>query len=106
VSGAARWEDALLALALFAVDPVGLGGVVLRAGAGPVRDQWLTLLRDSLPESVSIHRVPLHAGDERLLGGLDLAATLSAGRPVARSGLLAEADGGVLILAMAERIAG
>jgi magnesium chelatase subunit D len=43
-------------------------------------------------------------GDERLLGGLDLAATLSAGRPVARAGLLAEADGGVLILAMAERI--
>ena len=31
--------------ALFAVDPVGLGGVVLRAGAGPVRERWLALLR-------------------------------------------------------------
>ena len=37
-------------------------------------------------------------------GGLDLAATLQAGRPVAQKGLLAEADGGVVVLAMAERI--
>jgi magnesium chelatase subunit D len=48
--------------------------------------------------------VPLHAGDERLLGGLDLAATLNAGRPVAERGLIAEADGGLLLLPMAERI--
>ena len=51
-----------------------------------------------------MRRLPLHAGDDRLLGGLDLAATLQAGRPVAQNGLLAEADGGVVVLAMAERI--
>jgi magnesium chelatase subunit D len=39
-----------------------------------------------------------------LLGGLDLGATLQAGRPVALQGLLAQADGGVLLLAMAERM--
>jgi magnesium chelatase subunit D len=39
-----------------------------------------------------------------LLGGLDLNATLLAGRPVAERGLLAEADGGVIVLAMAERL--
>jgi hypothetical protein len=33
--------------------------------------------------------MPLHIGDERLLGGLDLTATLQAGRPVAQRGLLA-----------------
>jgi magnesium chelatase subunit D len=104
VSSTARWADALTALALFAVDPVGLGGISVRAGAGPVRDHWLDLLREVLPDSAPCRRVPLHAGDERLLGGLDLAATLSSGRPIARPGLLAEADGGVLILAMAERI--
>jgi magnesium chelatase subunit D len=43
--------------------------------------------------------------DSRLLGGLDLAATLSAGRPVAERGVLADADGGLLLLAMAERAA-
>ena len=42
---------------------------------------------------------------DRLLGGLDLAATLRAGRPMPQRGLLAEADGGVLVLAMAERLA-
>jgi magnesium chelatase subunit D len=36
---------------------------------------------------------------------MDLAATLQAGRPVSQRGLLAEADGGFVVLAMAERIA-
>ena len=41
---------------------------------------------------------------DRLLGGLDLAATLSAGRPVAQAGLMAEADGGLIVVPMAERL--
>jgi magnesium chelatase subunit D len=94
----------VLAAALVAVDPAGLGGVCVRAPAGPVRDTWLELLREFLPPGTPLRRVPLHAGDERLLGGLDLAATLGAGRPVAERGLIAEADGGVLLLPMAERI--
>ena len=100
------FEAALTAARLFAVDPHGLGGVALRAQAGPVRDVWLRALRILLPALAPIRRVPLHVGEDRLLGGLDLAATLSAGRPVAERGLLAAADGGVLILAMAERAPG
>ena len=96
--------DAALVAALLAVDPAGLGGVALRAAAGPLRDAWLTLLREGLPASTPMHRVPLHATDSALLGGLDLAATLHAGRPVAQQGLLARCDGGVLLLAMAERV--
>ncbi|MDP3110424.1 magnesium chelatase subunit D [Hydrogenophaga sp.] len=96
--------DAALVAALLAVDPAGLGGVALRATAGPLRDAWLTLLREGLPASTPMHRVPLHATDSALLGGLDLAATLHAGRPVAQLGLLARCDGGVLLLAMAERV--
>src|SRR5512145_774402 len=96
--------DAALVAALLAVDPAGLGGVALRAPAGPLRDTWLTLLRENLPASTPVHRVPLHATDAALLGGLDLAATLHAGRPVAQLGLLARCDGGVLLLAMAERV--
>lgn len=102
--GLVVWHDALHALALFAVDPAGLGGISLRAGPGPVRDHWLTLLRDALPPEAPVRRLPLHAEDERLLGGLDLAATLRAGRPVAQQGLLCEADGGVVLLSMAERL--
>ena len=96
--------DAALVAALLAVDPAGLGGVALRAPAGPLRDAWLALLRHNLPTETPMHRVPLHATDAALLGGLDLAATLHAGRPVAQQGLLARADGGVLLLAMAERV--
>ena len=105
VSAAASTDaSATLAAALFAVDPVGLGGVALRSGAGPARDHWLALLIALLPAGTPVRRVPLHINDDRLLGGLDLAATLQAGRPVAQLGLLAEADGGVVLLAMAERL--
>jgi magnesium chelatase subunit D len=99
------WADALRAAALTAVDPHGLGGVALRAQHGPVRERWLSALHALLPAGTPVRRVPLHARDDRLLGGLDLTATLAAGRPVAQTGLMAEADGGVLVLAMAERIA-
>ncbi|WP_439638906.1 magnesium chelatase subunit D [Nevskia sp.] len=100
----ARGRDALSAAALFAVDPQALGGVAIRALAGPVRDQWLALLCGWLPPEQPWRRVPLNIADGRLLGGLDLSATLSASRPIAERGLLAEADGGVLLLTMAERL--
>ena len=99
-----RWADALTAAALLAVDPAGLGGALLRARAGPQRALWLAALRHSLPPGVPVRRVPLGIADDRLLGGLDLAATLQAGRPVAQRGVLAEANGGLLELAMAERL--
>jgi magnesium chelatase subunit D len=98
------WADAVLAALIFTVDPVGTG-VALHAAAGPVRDRWLALLRRQLGDQ-TIRRLPLHIRDDRLLGGLDLAATLQAGRPVAQRGLLADSDGGVLLLAMAERLDG
>ncbi len=100
------WEQAALAAAFFAVDPLGCGGVALRARPGPVRDQWLADLRELLPPGIPRRKIPLHVADGRLLGGLDLAATLRAGRPIAEHGLLAEADGGVVDLTMAERVKG
>jgi magnesium chelatase subunit D len=92
------------ALAVFAVAPRSLGGVCLRAPAGPERDAWLHCLRTLLPEAMPWRRMPSHINDEALLGGLDLAATLAAGRPVAQAGLLTQAEGGIVIAAMAERI--
>ncbi|MGE0100629.1 MAG: magnesium chelatase subunit D [Hydrogenophaga sp.] len=95
--------DATLTAALCAVDPVGLGGVAIRSHAGPLRDAWLNLLKSLQAEGAPWLRLPHHATDAALLGGLDLAATLQTGRPVAQRGLLARADGGWLVLAMAER---
>ena len=96
--------EAATIAALLAVDPVGLGGVALRAPACAERDAWLALLRDLLPPGTPLRRVPLNISDTALLGGLDLGATLQTGRPVALQGLLAQANGGVLLLAMAERM--
>lgn len=96
--------DAALAAVLFAVDPQGLGGVVLRGMPGPGRDAFVALMRACLAEGAAVRRMPINIAEGRLLGGLDIAATLQAGRPVAERGLLAEADGGVVLLAMAERL--
>ena len=97
------WQQAVQVAVLLAIDPSALGGVRIRASAGPVRDAWLNLLRSLMSPSRWV-RMPISITDERLLGGLDLSATLATGRPVLQHGLLAEADGGTLILSMAERL--
>jgi len=99
-----RAADAALAAVMLAVDPVGLGGVVLRCLPGPPRDAFLALLRNCLTAGAPMRRMPIGISEGRLLGGLDIAATLRAGKPIAERGLLAEANGGVVILAMAERL--
>ncbi len=96
--------DAALIATLLAVDPVGLGGVSLWGYATPAREQWLRHLRHLVPENAPVRRVPLGIADDRLLGGLDLTATLRMGTRIAQKGLMAEADGGFLVLAMAERL--
>ena len=104
--GRGSHRDASAALEIFAVAPHALGGVRLRCGAGPERQAWLDALRRLLPAAMPWRRLPVHIRDDALLGGLDLAATLAAGKPVAERGLLAQAEGGVVIAAMAERMGG
>lgn len=88
---------------LLALDGAGFGGLLWRS-AGGVPEAWLARLQRGLAPGATLRRLPLHADDDRLLGGLDLAATLAAGRPVQQAGLLAQAAGGVLLLPMAERL--
>ncbi len=98
-------DDASLAVALLAVDPVGLGGAVLRAAPCAIRDHWLAAFRGAMPVGTAWRRMPPDTPDSRVLGGLDLGATLAAGRPLAERGILAEADDGIVVLPMAERLA-
>ena len=60
----------------------------------------------ALGEAVTLKRMPGHIDDERLLGGIDLAASLSAARPIRQTGLIEEARGGALLAGMAERMDG
>lgn len=95
------WDDALWAAAALSVDPSGLRGVWLRAPHGPVRDEWLAQLARLHP---ALRRVPGHADSERLLGGLDLGATLHAGRAIYQPGVLTQPHPTLLLLPMAERL--
>lgn len=95
---------ARLAAQLLAVDPLGLGGAILAGAPGPDRDGWLGYFGSLMPATVPVKRLPPFIEDDRLLGGLDLAATLSLKRLVIQNGLLAEANGGTLVIPSAERL--
>ncbi|QGX97742.1 magnesium chelatase subunit D [Roseovarius faecimaris] len=86
-------------LAALAVDPAGLGGMVLRARVGPARAAFeAALARLPGPQ----HRVPPGISDTQLFGGLNIAATLAEGRPVMDAGL--SAVPAALVMPMAERL--
>ncbi|MEQ1669862.1 MAG: magnesium chelatase ATPase subunit D, partial [Hyphomicrobium sp.] len=99
-----RWSDAVLAAVVMAVAPQSIGGIIVKGQCGPVRDAWFALVKAWLPAAAPLRRIPVDVADGRLIGGLDLAATLSQGHPVAERGLLAAADGGVIVLPSAERV--
>lgn len=91
--------DALIAARLFTLAPKLFGGIVLR-GSSPARDALI----EALADEIGLRRMPGHVDDERLLGGIDIAASLAAGRPVIQKGLIEEAQDGALIVPMAERM--
>jgi magnesium chelatase subunit D len=95
------WQDAQFALMALQTDPLGLGGIWLRAGHGPVREAWLQRLKVM---GLPVLKIPNQVDDERLLGGIDLAQTLQTSRLVQQIGLLAQAHGGTILLPMAERL--
>ena len=98
-----QWSDAQLLLLALQVDPLGFGGVWLRAGHGPVREAWLTQLARAVGQRPLV-KVPHHIDTERLLGGTDLTHTLQTGTLQWQNGVLARAHGGIATLAMAERL--
>ncbi len=91
---------------LLAVDPVGLGGAVLHGRDPAAAEAWTRAFVALLPAGAPLRRVPSSITADRLVGGLDLSATLASGRVVAERGVLAAADGGVLTLDAARTRAG
>ncbi|MBX7483510.1 magnesium chelatase subunit D [Qipengyuania qiaonensis] len=95
-------DDALLALRLFLMAPARLGGICLRGG-GPARELVLERLQNA---AVNVRRMPIHIDDERLIGGVDIAASLAVGRTIYQRGLLEDIAGAVLLVPLAERMPG
>ena len=102
--GQSAWFDAQTTAALLAIDPHGLGGICVKSQFGPIRDAWFAFLQTQIAPSAHFQKIPLQIQDEQLLGGLDLEATLSYGKPIYSSGLLAKSHGGFIVLPMAERV--
>ena len=100
LQGIAAWNDAITSLQLLQIDPHGFGGIWLKAPFGPVRERWLQALHNS---SVHIVKLPGNIDLERLLGGIDLSTTLQTGQLRMQSGLLQQANAGVVCISMAER---
>ncbi len=91
------WSRAEGAIRLLAVDPFGLGGVWLRARAGPVRDRFLA----AAGAVAAVRRIHPSIGDDALFGGSAVYETFASGRLVRRAGIL-DAPAG-LVLSSAER---
>ena len=100
--GAARARSAA-ALCVLAVAGHRIGGIVLRDSSAGAQ-QWIAALRERLPSNVRVLRLPSSATDDRIFGGLDLAATIASGAPVAERGVLADADGGIVVIPLIERM--
>ncbi|MFQ3632877.1 magnesium chelatase ATPase subunit D [Roseiflexus sp.] len=91
-------ELAQQALLLLAVEP-RLRGIAVGAPAGAGKSSLARGMRDLLcvgERSVPFVELPPGIDEAGLLGGLDIEATLRAGRRIARAGVLARADGGML----------
>ena len=101
---ALRTALAALAARLLAIDPAALGGVLLHAPGTEESARWLQAARAACATGAPgapWRRLPVAISEDRLLGGLDVAATLASGARVTARGLLADGDGGVLVLGRA-----
>ena len=94
---------AAAALCVVAIAGHRIGGIVLRDSSAGAQ-QWIAALRARLPADVRVCRLPSSATDDRIFGGLDLAATIALGSPVAERGVVADAHGGVVIVPLIERM--
>jgi magnesium chelatase subunit D len=99
LTGLETWNDAMTSLQLLQIDPHGFGGIWVRAPFGPVRDNWLQHLSQT---GLKAKKLPGHIDLERLLGGIDLGRTLQSGKLQMQSGLLQQADQGLVCISMAE----
>ncbi|MFL4472263.1 magnesium chelatase subunit D [Tateyamaria armeniaca] len=91
------WHNAALALKLLEIDPVGLGGAVVRMAASPARDALLAEFQPGPP----LRKLPVNISDEQLFGGIDLSATLASSEVIENIGFFDKPY--MAVIPMAER---
>lgn len=102
--GVQAWREALLAAAVLAIAGSAIGGIHVKARAGPVRDLFLDVLLSIDAFAGRTVRAPAQTPISRFVGGIDLSQSVSSGRLVAETGLFVRADCGLMVLPMAERL--
>ena len=95
------WERAQLAITLLAIDPQRLGGLVIRARAGPAQAAMLAAV-----QALNMPKVKLqhHMTPEVLNGDIDLSVSLAERRLVMRKSIF-DCAPSLFVLPMAERCA-
>jgi magnesium chelatase subunit D len=88
-------DQVKLALLLIAVD-AGLKGVLIAAGAGTAKSMLARSLQSIIDRATPFIELPLNVTEDRLLGSLDIEKTLATGKPSFSTGLLAQANRGLL----------
>lgn len=98
-----RWRDAITAAHILARGGAAIGGLWLTARASGVRDHFLDQL-GQITQATPMLKLPPGATATALCGQLDMGRSLTAGRLIWDSGILATAHGGILLIPMAERL--
>ena len=95
------WERAQLAITLLAIDPQRLGGLVIRARAGPAQAAMLAAVQGLNMPKVKLQH---HMTPEVLNGDIDLSVSLAERRLVMRKSIF-DCAPSLFVLPMAERCA-
>lgn len=98
------WDRASLCAVLATACPHLFGGILMRAGRGPVLSAWIDLLAGLQSEDAPTMTLPATVTVDRLHKSLSVAQSLSEGRPIYQSGLLEQAQGRALIIHGVERV--
>ncbi len=88
-------DTAKQALLLLAVNPA-LAGVAMAATVGSGKSTLARAYAELMPDDAPFVELPVNVTEDRLIGGLDMEATLATGQRVIERGVLARAHGGAL----------
>ncbi len=101
------WLLPLLAIELVRAQPRLCNGIWLKAGAGAAKDAWWQVARQrwsGVPALKRVQRIPSSVTLGRLVGEVDITASVLSGKRQHAPGLLQSAAGGIAVVAMAERL--
>jgi magnesium chelatase subunit D len=101
------WLLPLLAIELVRAQPRLCNGIWLKSAAGAARDAWWQSARQrwsDVPSLQRVQRIPSSVGVARLLGEIDITASVISGKRQATTGLLQTAADSIAVVSMAERM--